>query len=58
MSLISSGKTNGVILDVGEGVTHSVPIYGGFEIKHAIVRSELAGKDVTERLSYLLRKSG
>lgn len=58
LSLYASGRTTGVVLDCGDGVTHCVPVYEGFAIRHAITRSDVAGRDVTEQLQLLLRRVG
>lgn len=39
-------------------MTHAVPVYEGFAIPSAIRRIDVAGRDVTEHLQMLLRKSG
>ena len=47
-----------MVLDAGDGVSHAVPVYEGFAIPSSIRRIDVAGRDVTEYLQLLLRKSG
>ena len=58
LSLYASGRTTGVVLDSGDGVSHAVPVYQGFTVPNSIRRIDVAGRDVTEYLQTLLRKSG
>ena len=58
LSLFSSGRTTGLVVDVGEGRTTVVPVYEGFILSHAILTQRVGGEDCTAKLASMLRERG
>ncbi|KAJ8275034.1 hypothetical protein COCON_G00096590 [Conger conger] len=58
LALYAAGRTTGVVFESGDGVSHSVPVYEGYCLPHAVQRFTLAGNDVTLHLRKLLQEQG
>ena len=47
LSLFSTGRTSGLVIECGETRTYTVPIYEGFPLYHALSKNKLGGRDLT-----------
>lgn len=50
LSLFSTGKTSGIVVECGEGVSYTVPIFEGYALPHAMHKLDIAGLDITNEL--------
>ena len=58
MALYSAGRTTGLVVDSGDGVSHTVPVFEGFTLPHAVEKMEIAGRVLTDYMQKLLLECG
>lgn len=58
MGLFVSGRTTGTVLDLGDGACDAVPVYQGYALPHAILREDLAGRDLTNFMAQMMDNRG
>jgi actin-related protein 2 len=58
LTLYAQGILTGVVVDIGDGVTHICPVIDGFCLQNAIARLNIAGRDITKYLIRLLLLRG
>ena len=58
MSLYANGRSTGLVVDSGDGVTHTVPVFEGFSIPHAVEKMDIAGRALTTFCQKLLLEQG
>lgn len=58
LSMYSYGRTSGLVVEVGHGVSYVVPIYEGYPLPSITGRLDYAGSDMTAYLMSLMNNSG
>lgn len=58
LALLGSGRTSGLVLDVGEGVTQTIPVFDGRLLTPGIKRLDMGGQELNTVLAKLLATEG
>ena len=58
LSLTSTGRTSGLVVECGYGMTHVVPVADSFPLTYASRRVDVGGDDLTMYISKLLQQRG
>ena len=58
LALYSSGKTTGLVIDSGDGISSAVPIYEGYALPYSIKTLNIGGRDISDYFISLLKLKG
>ncbi|CAK8680015.1 actin-related protein 2 [Clavelina lepadiformis] len=58
LTLYAQGLLTGIVVDIGDGVSHICPVYEGFSLPHLTRRLDVAGRNITRYLIKLLLLRG
>lgn len=58
LALYATGRTTGLVVEIGEGVTQVVPVHEGYADKASVRRSDFGGYEITCYLQKLLCENG
>ena len=54
LSLFASGRTTGLVVECGAGVTSTVPVFEGLALQHAATTVNYAGQDISQKIKTML----
>lgn len=56
LSIMASGRTCGLAVECGAGVTSVVPVFEGFSLRHSVITANLGGQDISYNLKRLFNE--
>lgn len=57
LSLFSSGRTSGMVVEMGHGTCNTVPVFEGFSLFHSVLQLDIGGTDLTSMVQRMLQGS-
>jgi len=57
-ALLGTGRTIGIVLDLGDTVSYAAPIYESSTLPYAVHRLDIGGRDITSYLRKLINEKG
>jgi actin-related protein len=57
LAMFASGRTTGLVIEMGDGVCHAVPVYEGQQLPFSRTMN-IAGRDITDYTMKLLTERG
>ncbi|KAJ5067939.1 actin-7-related [Anaeramoeba ignava] len=58
LSLYASGRITGIVVQLGDGICSTFPIYEGLSLSHAALRMNFGGRDINDYLMKILTERG
>lgn len=56
-AMYSQGTTTGLSVDIGDTYTQIVPVFNGFDLKHAIIKENFGGSELTGYMNQLIQET-
>ncbi|KJH40371.1 Actin [Dictyocaulus viviparus] len=56
LTAFANGRTSGLVVDSGATQTSAIPVYDGYAVTHAVVRSSIGGDIICEQLQLMLNE--
>ena len=54
LSMYSTGRVSGLVAEVGEGISYTVPIFEGYALPHAVEKNNFAGDGINKYFHTIL----